>query len=420
MDIAILNIGGELLDGRTVNSNASHFANLLKANGMTVAEVRMIPDSEAAILGAMNDLSAYEEVIVSGGLGPTADDITAKIAAKFCGQKQAFLPAAETMIRRQLGLEQQKYTKTQRRQAYLPEKAKVIDNRWGIAPGFSVSSKTTTYSFLPGVPRECRPMLEYVVLPRLRKKLKKVVLLDSFVWRCFGAKEAEIYAKIAGTIEEAERELGENFSFSCLIPYPEIHIRIEFWQGKSKHVPNRKEREAISKTIDKKLGKLVFSREAKSLSQLVLEKLMDRRHTLSTAESCTGGMIGALLTETPGASNVYLGGVNSYSNASKQSLLNVRHSTLLKHGAVSEAVAAEMAQGAKDRLFSDYAISVTGIAGPDGGTREKPVGTVCFGIAGPRGTNTHKVWIKKGAGTREQNRKYAVTYALYQLLKTLD
>lgn len=421
MNIALLNIGGELLDGRTVNSNASYFASVLKGAGLRVTEVRMIEDDIDAIVQSLNDLGKYDEVIVSGGLGPTADDITAIAAAKFAAQKQVYLPAAKKMIQRQLGLEKQKFTAGQKRQAFLPEKAKIIDNRWGIAPGFWLRRGACIFSFLPGVPRECRPMLEASVLPRiLRSGVIKTKLKERLVWQCFGAKEADIYALIAKEIESAQKIYGGNFSFSCLIPFPIIQIRLEFWQGRGAKSASKAERKRIAKKIDQKIKKFVFSRKEGAMAAQVLETLAKQNATVATAESCTGGLVAAAFTDIPGSSAQFLGGIVSYSNEAKQKLLGVNHASLRRHGAVSKVVVEEMAEGARQRFRSSFAISISGVAGPDGGTEAKPVGTLWFAVAGPKRTIAEHVWCKQGKGTREQNRKYALSFALNLLLREIE
>ncbi len=421
MKIAILNIGDELLDGRTTNSNASFFAAVLKGAGLTVQEVRMVEDNADAIVAALEDLSIYDEVIVSGGLGPTADDITAMAAAKFSKQPQVYLPAAEKMIRRQLAPEKQKYSLTQRRQAFLPKKAKIIDNRWGIAPGFWLCARKTNYSFLPGVPRECRPMLEKVLLPRILASDKSPQRIkEALIWQCFGAKEADLYSLIASDVEQAQKKFGDNFSFSCLIPFPIIQIRVEFWQGRGKRSATKEERKRFVAALNRTLKQFIFTRKNESLAQNVLSCSSEISVTISTAESCTGGMIGAALTDISGSSDTYLGGVVSYSNETKQRILGVQAATLRRHGAVSEAVVCEMAEGVRDKQQSDFAVAISGIAGPGGGSKEKPVGTLWCAVAGPKRTITRHVLCKQGKGTREQNRRYAVVLALNLLRLELE
>ena len=418
--LAILNIGGELLDGRTVNSNAQYFAQRLHEMGITVSEVLMVEDTIESITEALHYLNSYQSVLVTGGLGPTSDDCTSAAAAHAFQIPRKFLPAAERIVRRQLGNGKQKYTALQKSQALLPQGSQVLDNHWGIAPGFSYLFQRTRYYFLPGVPRECRPMFDANVLPLLTRKLKDRRMLSQHLWRCFGKKEAELYRIIASIIEPLQKKYASNFYFSCLIPYPSVDIRIAFWQEKGKPTPSVSLQKRVVAQIDQKLGDVVYTKEPITLAEVVLRKLVAIGKTVATAESCTGGLVGKLLTDAPGSSKVYRGGTVCYANAAKETLLGVRPSTLRRYGAVSKETALEMAQGIQDSLQSDYAISISGVAGPDGGSAQKPVGTIFIGFAAPDGlTFKHHVIVKRPSD-RAQIRAYASHLALDMLRRTVE
>ena len=413
----LLGIGRELLDGRILNTNATHFASILKERGALVEEIRAIDDEVPQIAKCLQELSHFSCVIVTGGLGPTMDDITSVAAAKAFGVEPVHSKEMEKIIKRQLAIESQLYTDEQASQAQVPEGASPIDNKWGIAPGFSYTYKACTYFFLPGVPKECLPMFREIVFPRIEKEFSLVRTKEVMVWRCFGDKEANIYHRIAPILNRAKEKHPQSFHFSCLVPYPSVDVRVKFLSAKD--CPSVEERKAFQKAIDKELHRFIYATEELSVAEIVFKYLKAHSLTLATAESCTGGLLGKMLTDVPGASECYMGGVISYSNSVKEKCLGVSPSSLERYGAVSKEVALEMALGARTYFKSDYAISITGVAGPEGGSKEKPIGTVFFGIASPKGTKIEHCFIKKGSGNREQNRTYASNFALHMLRSSL-
>ena len=410
----VLGIGRELLDGRILNTNATYFASKLRQKGVLVEEVRMIDDEISQIASCLKDLSnKFSCVIVTGGLGPTMDDITSNGAAKAFEVDLLHSKEMEKIVKRQLAIESQEYTSGQASQAQIPKGASPVDNRWGIAPGFSYIYKNCLFFFLPGVPQECLPMFDEIVFPRIEKDFSLIEEKESMLWRCFGDKEANIYQRIAPILDKEKEKHPQSFHFSCLVPYPSVDVRVKFLAGKD--CPSAEERKIFRESVEKELSEFIYAREELSIAEIVLKQLKERSLTLSTAESCTGGLVGKMLTDIPGASECYLGGVISYQNEVKEKCLGVSSSSLERYGAVSKEVVMEMALGARDYFKSDYAISITGVAGPEGGSKEKPVGTVFFGIASPEGPIFEHCFIKKGAGNREQNRTYASHFALHML-----
>lgn len=420
--IAILNIGNEVLDGRTVNTNATFFAEAIHRNGFNVTEIRVVPDEFPAIARALKDLLSYDFVIATGGLGPTDDDLTAKAVAKAFHQPTVLAKAGVAAIRAQLKTLNLPYTEIQERQAILPKKARVLKNTWGIAPGFEVKQGKTRFFFMPGVPRECRPMFEHFVLPVIKKTKTKQKLLRTELWRCFGRREADLFSDIADLVEPFTKKFGLNFDFSSQIPFPVCDIRVEFWQNrdpKNLAIPSKREMDDFTAAISERLGSFVYARDRRSLVQVVIEALRAQGATLAVSESCTGGMLGQMITDISGCSDVFLGGAINYANSAKEILAGVPNAILRQHGAVSAETAEALSSGIRERLRADFALSLTGVSGPGGGTAAKPVGTIFVGLSSPYSTKTVHLLIKNGRGDRLQNRSYASHLALDMLRQTL-
>ena len=417
--IALLTIGNELLDGRTINTNAAYFGESIQALGLEVIEARTVPDTLEAIGEALHELAVHTHIIVTGGLGPTSDDLTAVAAGIAFSDPCRYHAEAERDIRATLKRIGFPYTKTQKRQAFLPAHAKIIANRWGIAPGFQMRVFKATFYFLPGVPRECRPMFDAAIAPKLRRIRGAKKLLHRSLWRCFGEREADLYARIRPLVMKAQKLYGANFDFSSQIPFPSVDIRIEFWRGKGTRTASKKEIEEFSTELTKKLAPITYTRARESLAAVVIRLLRQQKASLATAESCTGGLVGEMLTDVAGASEAYRGGVVSYANSAKEKLLGVRPSTLRRHGAVSHETAQEMAKGVRHALGADYVISLTGVSGPGGGSAQKPVGTLFVGISDCSRTESVHRLILRSQGDRLQNRLFASFLALDMLRKLI-
>lgn len=413
--IALLSIGNELLDGRVVNTNASQLAGKLHALGIDIAETRAVPDTLEAIVEALHELAIHKHVIVTGGLGPTSDDITAQAASIAFGDPCRFHPKAEQAIRTILKKLKFPFTQTQRRQAYLPSGAKIFPNEWGIAPGFSLQVMKANFHFLPGVPRECLPMFDKYVLPKVKRMSTRQKLMTTLLWRTFGKREADLFDSIRPVLTSYEKKFGKNFVFSSQVPFPCVDVKIEFWSGRDKKSASRAEIAKFERALCQKLDRFTYARKPISLAEAVLDLLRKHKLTLGTAESCTGGMLGEMLTAIPGASDVYFGGVIVYNNQVKEALLGVKAATLRRYGAVSKDTAIEMARGARDALHTDYALSLTGISGPGGGSAQKPVGTIYVGLSDAASSNFQHRVIFQGRGDRLQNRLFASYLALDML-----
>lgn len=382
----IIAIGSELALGQSIDTNSAWLAAELAAAGVRCRRFVVVPDELDSIVAAIRAAAAdVPLVILTGGLGPTEDDLTREALAQASGQPLVEDAAAVESIRAFFAARGRAMPDRNRVQARRPAGGRLIANACGTAPGLRVPVGGAVCYALPGVPYEMKAMFTAGVLPELRAVAGGGVLLTRAL-RCFGAGESEIGQRIADLMRR-----GANPEVGTAVSDGMIDIRICAAAAAA---------DAAAALLDQaeaelrgRLGALVVGREDATLASAVGDELLAAGETLSTAESCTGGLLGKLLTDVPGSSRYYLGGGVAYANALKESLLAVSASLLAEHGAVSEPVAAAMAGGARERFRSIWAISTTGVAGPAGGTPEKPVGLVYFGLAGPHGVRTHRALL---------------------------
>jgi nicotinamide-nucleotide amidase len=414
--VLVLTIGNELLDGRTVNTNAAYFGQKFGERGISVQAAKSISDDPDEIKEALLDAKQFKIIIVSGGLGPTNDDCTAAAAALAFSCPLVATAASVAHVRARYKARGKQVNKIRLKQSLLPKGAKLLVNARGTAPGFSIKIGSSHYYFLPGVPSECRPMFESLVLPFI--KSSKTCHVRQ-VWRLFGLGEGDIYAKIKTQVRHLEKKYPESFRFGMHIAFPGVDLSLEIWRAQGIAEPSEAELDQLRQKIESSLRSFIFARTRTSLAEVVLQMLRERGLTLATAESCTGGMVGQALTDIAGSSDVFWGGVVSYSNAAKEKFLHVKPATLRRVGAVSEATAQEMAEGVRRISGADFGIALTGISGPGGGTSDKPVGTLYVSIAGTRVTKTlHRV-LGSSLWSRNQNRTFAVHFALDSLRQEL-
>jgi nicotinamide-nucleotide amidase len=388
LNIEIINTGSELMLGLVLNTHGQWLCRRLADAGYDVARQTAIADTGPAIQKAVRESVARADfIITTGGLGPTSDDLTRDMIADLLGRKLHVDAAILARLEEFFAQRNRPMPETTKVQAQVPEGAIVLDNPHGTAPGlaievrpnsFRADGKTTWLVMLPGPPREMRPMFLNHVLPLLRKSFP---LAESFVCRTLrttGMGESMVEEKIAGQLQplvKAGLELG------YCAHYGEVDVRlVARGDNAAKIVADG---EAI---VRDQLGPYIFGAEGDQLNVAIVRLLTERKQTLVLAESCTGGYVANRITDVPGASVVFPCGLVTYSNEAKQKLLGVRAETLAQHGAVSEAAAREMAEGARERYGADYAIAITGIAGPSGGTETKPVGTVFIALATERHT----------------------------------
>lgn len=385
MRIEIINTGAELLLGRVLNTHQQWLCRQLTDLGYVVERQVTVDDTAPGMIEAVRDsLTASDLVIVTGGLGPTSDDRTRDVIAEFLGRKLREDAEVLAHIEHFFTARKRSMPQSTRVQALVPEGAIVLTNAHGTAPGLVLEAPDSTPTsprllvMLPGPPRELRPMFTEQVVPIL---LKRFPLAAPFVCRTLrttGLGESLVEERIARPLAELTRA-GLVLGYCARVG--EVDVRLTAQGERGQMLVDEAER--IARGL---LGETVFAVDDEQLEATLVRLLTERKQTVALAESCTGGAIANRLTNVPGASVVFLAGLVTYSNEAKQTYLGVRAETLTEHGAVSEAVAREMAEGVRLKTGANYAVSVTGIAGPGGGTPDKPVGTVWMAVASAAGT----------------------------------
>jgi len=387
---AILSTGDELTSGRIVDTNANWIADKLFERGIDVVAVLAVGDDRERLLwGWRRALEVADVVISTGGIGPTADDLTSEVVAELAGAALVEDAASAERIRQMFAALSREMPANNLKQALFPRGATIIPNAFGTAPGYRLAHGGKHLVVLPGVPREMKPMVEETVLPWLLSLRGGDVVHLGQTFQTFGLTESGLDELVEGAIAPGEARVSFRASF------PEISVRVVV-HGPPAEATARLE--TLAARLRERIGPYVYGEGALTMEEVVGRLLGERGVTLALAESCTGGLVGHRVTNVPGSSTWFRGGVVSYANDAKMELLGVRRETLVAHGAVSEETAGEMAAGARRVLGADLGLGVTGIAGPDGGTPEKPVGTVCFGLASSEGvvTRRYQLW-----GTRD-------------------
>lgn len=369
--IEIITTGDELMTGLTADGNFFWAGDLLASRGLEIAYHTTVGDYMERIVEAFGIARGRADaVIVSGGLGPTADDLTAEAAGRFFGAGLELNPEALASIEERYKRRGRVMTEINRKQACLPKGCTVLINEWGTAPGWRSESEGTVFYFLPGVPKEFRAMMGAYVLPELEKAAEGRPAAKTRLIKTFGLPESGVAERLAGLEMEGVR-LGYRAHF------PEVHLRVTAYAGTENAA--EAQLDDYTEEVKARLAGYVFSTNGETMEEALGILLKERSLTLATAESCTGGLISHRVTNVPGSSAYFLEGVVSYSNEAKEKILGVPHETLLEHGAVSGPVVEAMARGVRKLAGSDIGVAVSGIAGPGGGTLEKPVGTVYIG-----------------------------------------
>jgi nicotinamide-nucleotide amidase len=409
MNIELVTIGTELLLGITLDTNAAEVARALAAHGVRVTRRASVADRPDEIRDAVSEaLTRTGAVLTTGGLGPTRDDITKKVVADLFHAPLEFDQEVwDNLLERFARLERTPAA-SNRSQAEVPRGATVLRNRWGTAPGLWLEGAPGLAILLPGVPHEMRRLLESEVVPRLAMRASGLVI-RSLVVRTSGIPESSLAERLA----EIEQDIAP-LSLAYLPGLEGVDLRLSAWNLEGGEA-DRRLRNAAD-LLRARAGEWVYGEDNSDLAALVLDRSRLQGIRLAVAESCTGGLLGARLTEIPGSSEVFVGGVIAYDDAPKTELLGVPPALLAEHGAVSEPVARAMAQGAAQRFGVGAALSVTGIAGPGGGSPSKPVGTVWFGCALDGTVETRRVLF---AGTRHEIRARAAQAALLLLYRRL-
>ncbi len=375
---AILAVGDELVQGRVLNTTSFWAARELFALGYEIREMATVPDQLSLIKAYLSRfLERYSFVLLSGGLGPTTDDLTNEAVAETLGVP---LSTDEQLLQRirkrekELGL---KPNPLREKMAQLPEGARLLTNEKAMAGYYLLRGEKIIFC-LPGVPKEFEYLLKNRVIPLLQRYLPCEYVIRYTVLKLFGIREADVNLRL----RELEKEPGLNIGYYPVLP--EIHLAISARGSNSREAEERYQK-ALTK-IEESFGEYIFGRNEETLEAVVGHLLDERGETLAVAESCTGGLIASRLTRVPGSSAYFERGVVTYSNQAKMDLLGVPREYLEKYGAVSQPTALAMAEGVRRLAKTDYGLSVTGIAGPTGGSPEKPVGTVWIGFSCSQGT----------------------------------
>mgnify|MGYP000862196923 CR=1 FL=1 len=407
----IISIGDELLIGQVINTNASWMGELLNLNGIRVKQIKAIADNKDDIIDALNSsFKTADIILVTGGLGPTKDDITKHTLAEYFKTKLVFNNEAYQRIEDLFKLRNYKVTQVNKEQANLPEGCIPISNLNGTASGMWFEKNGKILVSMPGVPFEMKTMMEDEIVPRLKAKFKTPTILHKTIMTQ-GVGESFLAQKI----EDWENDLPENIKLAYL-PQPGI-VRLRITAIGNDLGTCEKN---ISSLVDKLKSLIedhIFAYDDILLEEAVGESLRKHQKTISTAESCTGGYIAHLLTSISGSSTYFKGSIIAYANEIKESTLNVTSTSLQQDGAVSESVVKQMALGACHKFRTDYAIATSGIAGPDGGTEEKPIGTTWIAIAGPKGVEAKEFHFGEHRG---RNIRRAALSALFWLKKIVE
>ena len=409
MNIELVTIGTELLLGFTVDTNGAEIARGLSRLGVRITRRTAVADSADAIGAAVADaLRRTGAVLTTGGLGPTRDDISKKVVAELFGAPLRFDQSVWDNLVERFRRFGRVPVASNRSQAEVPAGAVVLPNRWGTAPGLWLNGAPGLVIMLPGVPFEMRMLLEHEVLPRLAAAGSGNVI-RSLVVRTTGIPESTLAERMG----EIERDIAP-LTLAYLPGVEGVDLRLSAWDLSPDEAERRLGESA--RMLAERAGDHAYGVGEADLAAVVLGAARERGLRLGTAESCTGGLVGGRLTEIPGSSTVYDGGVVTYANDLKTDLLGVSPALMVDHGAVSEPVALAMAAGAVQRLGVDLAVSVTGIAGPEGGSEGKPVGTVWFGVASREAAEARRSVF---GGDRHEVRARAAQAALYFLLRRL-
>jgi len=409
-DAEIIAIGSEMLTPQRVDTNSLVVTEHLNLLGVEVVVKQVIGDDRARLTNAVRvAVERSDIVILIGGLGPTEDDVTREAVASALGVKLLLSLEQESILISRFRQINRPMARNNIRQAYLLEGAEAMANPQGTAPGQFLSTHRGALALLPGPPRELKPMVMNELIPRLRPVLPpQVIRVRNFRITGIGESDldtliAPVYTKYHNPVTTVLSSPGDLF----------VSLRARSGTGEEAELLLRE----VGNPIAQLLGDRIYSEKANEPLEAVVGCMLRKQHArVATAESCTGGLVAARLTEQSGSSDFFVGGFVTYTDAQKRDILGVPKELLAKYSAVSEPVAAAMAEGARQRSGSTYALSTTGYAGPDGGTEFDPVGTVYLGIAGPSGTRVVRV---RYGGDRNRTRTLATQGALDLLRKAL-
>ena len=408
----ILCVGTELLLGDIVNTNAAFLSRELAALGFAVYHHSVVGDNPSCLRDALTlALSRSDLVVMSGGLGPTKDDLTKETVASYFGLELEMREDCLSEIRAYFARTGRVMSENNAKQAMIPRGARVLRNQYGTAPAVAISEQGKIVIMLPGPPVELIPIFHEEVIPYLREKCGATIFSRNV--NIFGMGESAVAQKLDKLLCESENP--------TVAPYckeGEVRLRVTA-RAESEQIAMQMCDRVVEEILQSEVGQFVYGIDADSMERVLVDKLHEYGLTLSAAESCTGGLIAKRITDIPGCSDVFFGGCVTYTNEVKQRLLGVSAETLDAHGAVSSETAIEMARGVRERTGSDIGISATGIAGPGGGTDETPVGTVFLGISTKDGESYRKLSLS-ARRSREFIRIVAATNAYDMVLKYIE
>ncbi|MBX3361926.1 MAG: competence/damage-inducible protein A [Phycisphaeraceae bacterium] len=409
--VAIVSIGDELAIGQSLDTNSKWLSGKLTERGLTVVEHVTVPDDLERLVATLRRLTqTCSKIVVTGGLGPTEDDLTREAVGLLLGERLVEDSESLEAIRAWFAAAKRTMPERNRVQALRPESGVHLSNPNGTAPGLRVLFEGTTIWCLPGPPGEMRPMFERVVETEIQppegRKIRTVV------FQTIGVGESDVAGRLGSLMSRGRNPLVGTTASAGI-----VSVRVRYEGGDTEDEVARL-LDQTSAAVRDAVGDLVFAEGGGSLAEIALEKLRRVGGRLATVESCTGGMLGQSLTAVAGSSDVYVGGWVTYSNEMKSRLVGVDRGVIERHGAVSREVACEMAIGGLSRSDADHCLAITGVAGPGGGTAEKPVGTVWIGLASREGGVDCRRFQMRGE--RDSVRQWSVSSALVMLVLRLD
>ncbi|MBQ2865212.1 MAG: competence/damage-inducible protein A [Clostridia bacterium] len=408
MNCEILSVGTEILLGEIANTDAQMISQGLSEHGINVFYHTVCGDNPSRLLDCVKAARARADLIITtGGLGPTCDDLTKETLAQAFGKKIVPFEQEIEKLKAKMG---DRMTPNNLKQAHLPEGCTVLDNAWGTAPGCAFESDGCTVIMLPGPPRECKPMFHQRALPYLREKFGGVI--HSNYIKFYGIGESAMEDKLRFLMD------SHNPTVAPYAKEGECEVRV------TAKADTEQEAEALCAPVVEQikdiLGEYIYGVDVSSLEEVVVRELTERKLTVAAAESCTGGLFLKRLTDIAGASACVAGGFVTYTNEMKMQVLGVSPDTLSKHGAVSAETALEMARGARDKSGADIGVGITGIAGPGGGTEEKPVGTVYVAVVYGEREDVQLAPVRRKWSDRSYTRHTSASFALSRLLKMIN
>lgn len=411
MKTSLITIGDEILIGQIVDTNSAWIATKLNQIGAEVEEITSISDDLETIKQAINrGFEQSDLIIMTGGLGPTKDDITKKAIADYFSVPLRFHQATFDRIQNLFARWGRSTTEAHRLQCFMPENAELLSNKMGTAPGMLFKQGDKLLISLPGVPYEMQHIMETQVLPRIKKQNKNFAIAHRTI---LTVGEGE--ARIASRIEALEEKLPPHIKLAYLPGLGQVRLRLSA-RGKDANLIKVELEEQVNQ-IQSIIPELIYGYDNTTLEEAIGKLLVNHKKTISTAESCTGGYLAHVLTSSPGASRYFRGSIIAYANEVKQKELKVKTTTLETHGAVSEATVREMVRGALEKFNTDLAVATSGIAGPGGGSPEKPVGTIWIAVGDGKNIET---LLLKASKDRLKNIQYTAVYALDQIRKFVE